>query len=52
MSTDGLRAAIDNGSLSKFTVAELKEWLQSKGLNPAGKKQDMLERIEQWVENA
>jgi ATP-dependent DNA helicase 2 subunit 1 len=52
MSTNDLRAAIASGSLGKFTVAELKDWLQSKGLNPGGKKADLVERIEQWVENA
>jgi ATP-dependent DNA helicase 2 subunit 1 len=52
ISTNDLRAAIASGTLGKFTVAELKEFVQSKGLNPGGKKADLVERIEQWVENA
>ena len=52
MSTNDLRATIAAGNLSKFTVADLKDWLHSKGLNPSGKKADLVERIEQWVENA
>jgi ATP-dependent DNA helicase 2 subunit 1 len=52
MSTDELRAAIGNGTLGKSTAAELKAWLQSKGLSTSGKKQDLLDRIEQWVEEA
>ena len=52
MNTDDLRAAIAKGSLNKFTVTDLKDWLHSKGLNSSGKKADLVERIEQWVENA
>jgi ATP-dependent DNA helicase 2 subunit 1 len=52
MNTDDLRAAIAKGSLTKFTVTDLKDWLLSKGLNSSGKKADLVERIEQWVENA
>lgn len=52
MTADDLRAAIANGSLNKFTVAEMKDWMHSKGINPSGKKAEMMERIEQWVENA
>lgn len=52
MGMDDLRAAVKRGSLSKFTVADLKDWLQSKGINSSGKKAELVERIEQWVENA
>lgn len=52
MSTNDLKEAIDAGTLNKSTVAELKDWLQSKGLNSSGKKVDLVDRIEQWIENA
>ena len=52
MTTDDLRAAIAKGSLNKFTVTDLKDWLHSKGLSSSGKKADLVERIELWVENA
>lgn len=52
MSTDELRAAIANGTLGKSTAMELKGWLQSKGITASGKKQDLLDRVEQWVEDA
>jgi len=52
MSITDLRAAIAAGNLQKFVVADLKEWLNSRGLSSSGKKADLVERIEQWVENA
>jgi ATP-dependent DNA helicase 2 subunit 1 len=52
MSISELRTTIDAGNLGKFTVADLKSWLASKGLNSSGKKADLVERIEQWVEEA
>lgn len=52
MSITDLRATIAAGNLQKFVVADLKEWLNSRGLSSSGKKADLVERIEQWVENA
>lgn len=47
-----LRAAIDSGGITKMTVAQLKDVLGSKGLNTAGKKAELIERVEQWVEES
>lgn len=52
MSISELRTAIDAGKLGKFTVTDLKSWLSAKGLNSSGKKADLVERIEQWAEEA
>ena len=45
-----LKAAVDKGTLGKKTVAELKDILASKGVSTSGKKGDLVERLEQWVE--
>ena len=45
-----LREAIENGSISKMTVVQLKDVAGARGLSTSGKKADLLERIEQWVE--
>lgn len=45
-----LKAAVDNGSISKMTVAQLKDVAGEKGLSTSGRKADIIERIEQWVE--
>ncbi|KAL1883773.1 hypothetical protein VTK73DRAFT_8309 [Phialemonium thermophilum] len=45
-----LRAAVDQDSLKKLTVVELKDVLASRGLSISGKKADLVERLEQWVE--
>ena len=45
-----LRDAIESGSISKMTVAQLKDVAGARGLSTGGKKADLLERIEQWVE--
>ena len=50
MSTDELKKVIDKGTLGKHTVAELKDFLMAKGLSANGKKQDLVERVEQWAE--
>lgn len=50
MDTAKLKAAHDQGKLGKLTVAELKEILQLKNLSVTGKKADMVERLEEWVE--
>lgn len=50
MSMDSLRALVDRGALNKSTVLELKEFCRSKRLSDVGKKADLVERIEQWVD--
>jgi ATP-dependent DNA helicase 2 subunit 1 len=50
MSLARLKMAFQQGTLGKMTVAELKEVLLSKGISPTGKKADLVERLEQWVE--
>lgn len=46
-----LSAAIADDTLNKKTVVDLKAICTEKGLSTAGKKADLLERIEQWVES-
>lgn len=50
MTLDDMNEAISNGTLSKRTVADLKAICADKGLSLAGKKADLVERIEQWAE--
>lgn len=45
-----LRLSVDSGGVNKFTVAQLKEVLRAKGLNDAGRKAELISRVEQWVE--
>jgi ATP-dependent DNA helicase 2 subunit 1 len=45
-----LRSAVESGSIAKMTVAQLKEVLGAKGLSTLGKKMELVERVEQWVE--
>lgn len=45
-----LKAAVESEGLSKMTVAQLKDVAGAKGLSTSGKKADLVERIEQWVE--
>ncbi|RFU34070.1 hypothetical protein B7463_g2326, partial [Scytalidium lignicola] len=51
MSTDDLRKIIQADKLGVYKVAELKDWLRGKGLSDSGKKTQLVERIEQWVED-
>lgn len=50
MNNAQLKAAIEQDTLKKLTVAELKDILASKGISTTGKKADLLEKVEQWVE--
>jgi len=50
LSNAELKTQFEKGSLEKLKVAELKEILLSKGLNATGKKADLLEKLEQWIE--
>jgi ATP-dependent DNA helicase 2 subunit 1 len=52
MSPDELRSAVANDAIGKFTIPELKEFCQSKGLAVGGKKPDLVERVEQWIEES
>lgn len=51
LNTDELKSMVVKGTLSKHTVAELKDLLFSKGITASGKKQDLIDRVEQWVED-
>jgi ATP-dependent DNA helicase 2 subunit 1 len=50
MNNAQLKAAVEEDTLKKLTVAELKEMLASKGLSTVGKKAELLDKLEQWVE--
>lgn len=50
MSMAQLRTAIDSEGIKKMTVAQLKDVLGAKGLNTSGRKGDLIERVEQWVD--
>ncbi|TQV96557.1 DSB repair complex subunit Ku70 [Cordyceps javanica] len=45
-----LKVIVDDGSISKMTVTQLKDIAGAKGLSTSGRKADIIERIEQWVE--
>ncbi|OAA68989.1 DNA helicase, ATP-dependent, Ku70 subunit [Cordyceps fumosorosea ARSEF 2679] len=45
-----VKVAIDDGSISKMTVAQLKDIAGAKGLSTSGRKADIIERLEQWAE--
>lgn len=50
MSNAQLKAAMEKDTLKKMTVAELKEVLASKGVSATGKKVELVEKLEQWIE--
>ncbi|KAK4065780.1 uncharacterized protein Triagg1_8549 [Trichoderma aggressivum f. europaeum] len=45
-----LKAAVESEGIKKMTVVQLKDVAGARGLSTSGKKADLLERIEQWVE--
>ncbi|ROT41803.1 Ku DNA-binding complex, Ku70 subunit [Sodiomyces alkalinus F11] len=47
-----LRFAVASGSHNKMVVAGLKDLLVSRGLSSAGKKADLIERLEEWAEES
>jgi ATP-dependent DNA helicase 2 subunit 1 len=51
MNTSDLKKLVVNNGLGKYTVSHLKELCLSKGLSTGGKKADLVERMEQWVED-
>ncbi|KAL2262596.1 hypothetical protein VTK26DRAFT_811 [Humicola hyalothermophila] len=50
MSNAQLKAAMEQDTLKKMTVAELKEVLASKGVSAVGKKAELVDKLEQWIE--
>jgi len=52
ISTNDLRSTVAAGNLTKFTVADLRDFCSAKGLSTGGKKGDLVDRIEQWVEKS
>lgn len=50
VSTAELTRAVGQGTLGKMTVAEIRGILTSKGLSSSGKKADLVDRLEQWIE--
>ncbi|KAI9050629.1 hypothetical protein LZ554_005788 [Drepanopeziza brunnea f. sp. 'monogermtubi'] len=50
LSNAQLKMLIGSGGLGKYTIPELKDFMHTKGLSSAGKKADLVERIEAWVE--
>ncbi|KAI3329421.1 ku70 protein [Xylariaceae sp. AK1471] len=50
LSNAELRKRYDAGTLTKFTVAELRSAMDSRGLDTKGLKKDLVERLEQWIE--
>ncbi|KAF4495595.1 ATP-dependent DNA helicase II subunit 1 [Fusarium agapanthi] len=47
-----LKAAIEGGTIQKMTVVQLKDILATKGLSTAGRKVELIERIEEWIEES
>ncbi|KAI6712458.1 hypothetical protein JHW43_005007 [Diplocarpon mali] len=50
MSMNELKNIVGSGGVGRFTIAELKGFCHAKGLSPVGKKAELAERVEQWVE--
>ena len=46
-----IKKAANDGTLSKWTVIRLKDALSSKGLDTAGRKADLVDRLEQWADD-
>lgn len=51
MSHDELKKIVAAEGINKYTVVDLKNFLNAKGLSASGKKPDLVERVEQWVED-
>lgn len=50
LNDDAMRTHIKKGTVKKLTVPELKEWLIGKKLAIGGKKDNLVERVEDWFE--
>ncbi|KAL3426901.1 ATP-dependent DNA helicase II [Phlyctema vagabunda] len=46
-----LKKLVANGQLSKHTVPDLKAFCSAKGISSSGKKGDIVERVEDWIES-
>jgi len=51
MSEGEVRSRYDAGTLSKLTVAQMKEFLKSKSLATSGNKPDLSQRIGDWLDS-
>ena len=51
MDAKEVKGLAKKGGLGKYTVADLKAWLKSKGMSDSGKKADLVDRAEQWAED-
>ncbi|OJD34497.1 atp-dependent dna helicase ii subunit 1 [Diplodia corticola] len=51
MSDAEMKSRYANGTISKLTVPVLKDWAHSRHISVAGKKADVVERIEEYFEN-
>jgi ATP-dependent DNA helicase 2 subunit 1 len=51
MNVSELKKVVATKGLSKYTMQELKDLLSAKGLDAKGKKTDLVERVEQWIED-
>lgn len=52
LSLTQIKALVGEGGITKMTVAQLKDLLGAKGLSTSGKKMELIERVEQWVEES
>lgn len=50
MSIDQLKKRVEDGTLAKATLAELRDLLLSKGLETKGLKPALVDRVEEWLE--
>lgn len=50
LTTTQLRASAESGGITKMTVVQLKDILGAKGLSTSGRKLELVERIEQWLD--
>jgi len=51
ISVENLKKLVVSGKLGKYTMQELKDLLFAKGLDTKGKKADLIDRVEQWIED-
>lgn len=51
MSSEDLKKTVSAGGLGKYTVAELKDFLMSKDQKATGKKGELVDSVERWIED-
>jgi ATP-dependent DNA helicase 2 subunit 1 len=44
-----MREAVRAGTVQKMTVVQLKEWLEARGMDTAGRKADLVARVTEWA---